>query len=84
MTTENREITITLRELRTAAGDIVDTLNAGLAQKPSNDVLPLVHAYVLGAVMKAAGITPESVPVVFKFVRLGYEDYGSVDDERTQ
>lgn len=75
--TVNRDVSITIAELRAATVEMIDMLSASemLRQLP-RDQVPLVHAFQLGCVLRASGIAPNSIGTVLQFVRLGYDDYG--------
>lgn len=81
METEEREVTITLRELRIATLQMNDALRVSELTKLSNEHLALVHAYQLGVVMRATGMTPGSIPAVIEFVQIGYDDFGGISAE---
>lgn len=74
--TETREVSITVSQLRAAAVEITDRLRGSemLAGLP-REQLPLVHAYMLGCVSRACGITRDSMGSVKQFAELGYDDY---------
>lgn len=76
MKTENRDVSITIDELRDATVRIVEVLGANALTRLSTDQAPLVHAYLLGCVLRAARVAPRSIPTVLQFVDLGYNDYG--------
>jgi hypothetical protein len=83
--TEDREVSVTLYELRDATLAIGEAISAsGCMKGVPNDVVPLVHAYALGALMRGAGITVGSVGEVLKFVRLGYEDFDKIRKENEE
>lgn len=78
MATVNREVTITIDELRDAALVINEALRLTELAKLPSDQVPLVHAYQLGVLMRAAGVAPKSVGAVMQFVELGYHDYDAI------
>jgi hypothetical protein len=83
--TENRELSISLNELRDATLAITDALRDNEAVNAiDQDKLPLVHAYMFGVVMRAAGMTPSSLLPLIDFMKLGYEDYQHMKQRETR
>ena len=81
MTTKTLEISITLDELRETACEIANVLrgNEAMTSIP-NERLPVIHAYMLGTIMRAVGITPGSCDAVLEFVSIGYRDYDAIKE----
>lgn len=79
---ETRELEFTMHELRVAAVEMTEALrDAEVLRGEDSHRLPFLHAYMLGCVIYAAGITPESVPAVLEFVATGYRDFHSAIPE---
>lgn len=76
--THELAISISLDELRDGCLAIVEALRADEQTHLSNEHTPIVHAYLLGTLMRALGIVETSIPVVLEFVNLGYADYEAI------
>ncbi len=74
MQTEEREVTITILELRQYTAAILHVLRQHEHLKPPNDLMPLVHAYLFGSVMQACGLAPQSTQALLELVEIGYRD----------
>lgn len=75
MKLEHRAVEITLLELRKAAMLMDDTLRANETLRAiTDDQLPLIHAYLLGWVLRSTHVAPESVSDMESFIQLGYKE----------
>jgi hypothetical protein len=87
MKTYEREISVTIGQLRKATLEISESLRTNeYLHSLSYEQTMLAHAYMLGAMVKLAGIAPGSMDTVLKFVRLGYahcDGPKGEDDEAT-
>lgn len=83
--TEEREVEIGLQDLRHATLAAIKALMASehLAAMPRAQ-LPLVHAYLLGWIMRGENMNEASLAPLLDFIQLGYQDYAWCKQQQEQ